>query len=238
MIKTVGITKIIIIASLAVALVAAAVGVTFAWYSTHVTIDKQLEFSADGMLIIYFNGEPDYHNEKLKPATAAKGAIEENVTDFGTVTSTGTYITEAATTVTTSVSLSYRNSSSTGEEQSEPTNTEISADVIFTAGAKLKLGENEKILDVPYDVTVVLNSVTVDYVYDDTNNVVYSEENSNAVDFGDTITVLGDCDIIANITIYFTHVDDLIDPDILATLYDEQSSMIILINGTIDGQEP
>ena len=238
MLKGKSLAILITTASLVVALIVAAIGVTFAWYSTHVAVDKDLEFSADGILIIYFDGEPNYAGQKLKPAVARKYDSTENVTDFGDVKTTGTHITTAASTVTVEVSLEYLNSTVDENEQS-PTPTQIEANVVFDVAAKLSDGDAyEKNLNIPWDITIEVNSILVDYVYNtELVDVTYSEANGNAKDFGDVITVEGDCHVTANITIYFTQVDDLIDPDILRVIYDDETNLIIYINATIQGEE-
>lgn len=249
MLKAKGLTSIIVTASILVALILAAVGVTFAWYSTHVSVDKNLEFIADGVLVVYFDGEPTFEDQMLKPAVAKKGEITNNTTDFGDLFDVNNVLLEGgssgagqvATSVTTSVTLAYRNSSSA---QAENNNTATPADVYFSVAAKLKLGENEKPLEIDYssssrdhELTVLLDSVEVSYVYTPVSNVTYDSAHGNAKAFDEIIHVTGDCDVTVTMTIYFSQVDDLIDPQILDTIYDNNSSLIVIVHGTIDGED-
>ncbi|MCM1306740.1 MAG: hypothetical protein NC037_00915 [Bacteroides sp.] len=198
---------IILTACLAVALIVAAVGVGFAWYTSSAGADNQLEIEADGYLVIYFD-ENEYPLEAIKPAVASAGAINNNVTDFD-VLNVGGNVVEAATVVQRHGFLHYLNQSDASSANAQ---IDLSCDVymVFEDGSKEKLS-------LQYDMCVAID---LSWVYLDAQN----GENpaSNAVNIGvddwwqnPSKTVLnldGSADISLDVTMYLRQVDDLCSP--------------------------
>ena len=138
MLKGKALVTLITIVSLVVGLAAAAVGATFAWYSTHTAQTTGFELNANGVMVVLFEDDPTILGE-LKPALTVKDRIAENDTSFDVLT-VGGNIAEAATTASATTYFEYLNSAS-----SDPSNAgKISADVTVSAHARLIMPDSSE----------------------------------------------------------------------------------------------
>ena len=224
MLKGKALTILISTISLFVGLAAAAVGATFAWYSTHTADTRQLELNANGVLVLYFDDEEVQFTGSLKPAVSAKYKATENVTSFDVLT-VNANITEAATTATATTVFNYLNSSAADPELSG----KIGGTVTVTSAAKIVMSDSsERELKLGRDLTV-LATFSVDYIDTTLTDFVPVDGGDNPLGIGDSFHVDGDCHISISVTIYFPQPDDLIRPDIL-----EADKLIINLTSTVD----
>lgn len=217
MLKGKALATLISIVSLFVGLAAAAVGATFAWYSTHTTQTAGFELNANGVMVVLFEEDPILLGQ-LKPAVAVKDRIAENDTAFDVLT-VGGNISEAAGVVTTTTYFEYLNSAAVDPDDAG----KIAADITVSAQAKIVMSDNsEKTLSLSRDIAVI-PSFTV--TYHDASITGFSP----SVGFGETFHVVGDCRVAVAVTIYFRQPDDLIDPDILRA-----TSLVVNITSVVE----
>ena len=231
MLKGKALTILISTISLFVGLASAAVGATFAWYSTHTAETTQMELNANGVLVVLFDDEPVEFTGELKPAVVANNytasGLVENSFDQGTNTAaydvlhTSANISEAATTATATTYFSYLNSSAVDPELAGT----IDADVTIYCTAKLILpGDVEKPLSLTRDIAVI-----------PTFSIIYGNDSPIAVAnpaFGTPFAVDGDCRIAIGVTIYLLQPDDLTDPDLL-----RYKSLVINVGTLVEPEE-
>ena len=159
MLKGKALTMLITSVSLIVGLAVAAIGATFAWYSTHTAQTSGFELNANGVLVVYFDDEPVVFTGALKPAVAVKDKIIENETSFNVLTSGGN-ISQVATTATATTYFEYLNSTSVDPDDAG----KIGADVTISAFAKLvRQDDSEKDLSLTRDIAV-LADFSVEYL--------------------------------------------------------------------------
>ncbi|MCR4661238.1 MAG: hypothetical protein K5765_04450 [Clostridia bacterium] len=204
MFKGKSLLALILTTSLLLTVTIAIVGVTIAWYNTKNAENTQLEMNANGVMVIYLDGEPIFTDTKLKPAIAVKDKITENTTEFNVLT-TNENIAQAATSVTVTTTFTYLNSSGSDPD----TYGIIPADVTLNTECKVIFSdETEKTIRLSEELNVSINA-SVHYLND------ADEDYVTTVIANTPFEIAGDAQISFTITMYFKKVDDLIDPDIL-----------------------
>lgn len=195
---------ILILSLVSLTTVVGLVAFSYAWFFQEQIEEMSYEINADGFLIIYFDEDMDYSDSPLRPATAMKDAVKNNLymdvlKVYDELDETPSYIQEAATVASYAGVLNYLNA----EEPS------AGNELIITCEARAKLPNGEV---VPISIERELNiTITIDII--DTLGV-QPDIHIPSVGSGEPFTVYEQSLVTVSLSAYIKLPDELCDPAI------------------------
>lgn len=203
-------TSLIIITCLISASLLLALGaVTFSWYQSRISSDKDVEIPADGFIVVGFDENPVVVNDILSPAIAMTNAVRDNrymdvMRVYNESDETPSWIETVAETYTYTDTITF---------YEDPTDETISSyNFTLTAQAYVKVGEEET--KIPINTARELDFLIVaDVDYTDPN---IADVEDLAITPEIKFNVAGSATIKVSITLWLALPDELCDPALIS----------------------
>ena len=201
-------TLIIITCLISASLLLALGAVTFSWYQSRVSSDKDVEIPADGFIVVGFDENPVVVDDILSPAIALPNAVRDNrymdvMRVYDKNDGTPSWIETVAETYTYTDTITF---------YEDPTDETISSyNFTLTAQAYVKAGEETKI---PINTARELNfAIVADINYTDAN---LTDVEDLAITPEVKFNVEGSATINVSITLWLALPDELCDPALIS----------------------
>ena len=211
-----GKTSLVILTCILTASLVLALGtVTFSWYKSRISSDKEVEIPADGYVIVGFDEEPVKVDHILSPAVCLPNAIRDGqyIDVLKTYAEGGTplsYVETVAETYTYTDTVTF---------YANPTaEAGTTYDFVLTANAYVKVGEEQVEHSINTEREINFN-ITADVNYTDENKtdltgIVVTPEVKIRPE--DKFTLDGSATITLHITIWLAQPDELCDPYLIS----------------------
>ncbi len=222
---------IILIATLGASLLIATGAVTFAWYSSRVTSDNDLEIPAGGALIVGFDSEAVIVSGNMYPAVAMKDAIRDNkhvdvliAYDESVEESLRSYVSTPATTFNYASDIHFYEDP-TNKDAYSSYNCWFSVDsYVVNNGTKYDSIDDE----VAYSMTITITYTDASLSEHDVENMPIYQNTP--------FSLLGECKMKLNLSVYYAKVDEECDPALIGgTLHLKLGSFVKPVSsGTVE----
>ena len=183
--------------------------VTFSWYQSRISSDKDVEIPADGFIVVGFDENPVVVDDILSPAIAMTNAVRDNrymdvMRVYNESDETPSWIETVAETYTYTDTITF---------YEDPTDETISSyNFTLTAQAYVKVGEEET--KIPINTARELDFLIVaDVDYTDPN---IADVEDLAITPEIKFNVAGSATIKVSITLWLALPDELCDPALIS----------------------